>query len=268
MPINYNKNIKKVNSLTSQVKSLELKISKLEQENKRVLDALHGTLHEVRRFSAEITNYSDMLNKDVEGQIYKNLDELSKTISYTSGLISSRLALTDLELNPRAIAFQTKFSSGIYKKFEKSSHILKQRAKTKQINIYFSKQSFLEIDALQSLELVPFILLENAIKYSPNNQTIDVIFDEAPNKRSLKVIVKSIGPMVNEQEIAHIFERGYRAENAKKLSVAGEGLGLFLVKFLCDLHSIEIKAKSDNMTLFSIGNIAYSNFEIELDISN
>ncbi len=267
MAINYNKNLKKITSLEQKIKSLESEKAKLKDENLRVTQALNGTLHEIRRFSAEISNNAELLNRDLDNHDYRNTDELSKTVLYTAGLISSRLALTDLELNPRAIAFQSKVSSGVYKKFEKASHILKQRAKSKQINISFTNKSFMEIDTLPSFELVPFIILENAIKYSPNNQTIEVKFEEAPNMRNLALRVNSIGPIVSSNENHLLFDRGFRGVNAQKLSIGGEGLGLFLVKFLCDLHNIDVKITSDQAAIYTLANVPYSNFSINLNFS-
>lgn len=267
MAVNYTKNNNKIASLETQLKEAKAYIKQLTAETLIVKNALDGTLHEIRRLIAEISSNAELLSKELG--IYKNdvLNELSNTIFFTSGLVSSRLAFTDLELNPKAITFQSYITSGIYKKFEKTTHILKQRAKSKQISLNLTSRSFMEVDTLPSFELVPFCIIENAIKYSPNNQVVQIHFDESPNMRALKVQVKSIGPMLDSSETNNIFDRGVRGKNAKRLSVSGEGLGLFLVRFLCDLHSVDIKITSDTNLLFSQSNIPYSHFCVELNFT-
>lgn len=264
MGINYDKQNKKTSGLARKLKESHDEIAKLKSQNFLITQTLHGTLHEVRRFSAEISEYSEQLNRYIEASDYKYCNELSKTILYTSGLISSRLAFTDIELNPKAVSLQTQISASIFKKFEKASHILKQRARSKQINIHFQNNSYLEIDALPSFELVPFVILENSVKYSPNNQIVNVLFDESPDKRNLSVTVSSVGPSLELHETPYIFDRGFRGGNAKKMPVAGDGLGLFLVKFLCDYHDINIHASMDNQTSYSFNGIPYGNFHLRL----
>lgn len=57
------------------------------------------------------------------------------SLDCTAGMITSRLAFTDMELNPRAIENQTISKSGIYKKFDKAKRLLAEEARGKQLAV-------------------------------------------------------------------------------------------------------------------------------------
>lgn len=248
-----------------EVDLLKEELEKLKAVHKTVSQVLEGTLHEVRRFSSEISGHSEQLARSLNESngIGVNAAELSSTIFYTSGMLAARLAFADLELNPAGVGKQTRFSSGIYKKFEKSKHILSSKARAKGIKIRFVGSSFYTSELLQAFELVPFVLFENAIKYSPENEEIIVDFDE-PTSGTLVVKMSSVGPMVSAAEIPQLVVRGSRGGNALKSSIAGDGLGLYLVNLLCALHDVELNFISEIAVKYSVSNVPYSKFNVIL----
>jgi len=78
----------------------------------------------------------------------------------------------------------------------------------------------------KTLELVLSNLVHNAIKYSPEDSTIDLRVEKREDGLSLKVIDEGIGIPKREQK--NIFNRYFRAENA--LLTQGTGIGLNIAK--------------------------------------
>ncbi|MEI7674978.1 MAG: ATP-binding protein, partial [bacterium] len=77
-------------------------------------------------------------------------------------------------------------------------------------------------------------LINNAIFYSPNG-VVEVYLDSDDTNVVFKVIDTGIG--VPEEEKAHLFTKFFRAENARKESPNGTGIGLYLVKrVITDQH--------------------------------
>lgn len=76
------------------------------------------------------------------------------------------------------------------------------------------------------LDLVLGNLLNNAIKYSPENTTIDFNIVANENEFIFEVIDAGIG--IPEKDQKHIFERYFRAENV--LTNQGTGIGLNIIK--------------------------------------
>ena len=113
------------------------------------------------------------------------------------------------------------------------------------------KQISLNIDApAESVSLhasavtqILTILLDNAIKYSPEMSHVTVTGEASG--RSVKLTVHDEGIGISKKEQAYIFERFYRADAARTRSdTSGHGLGLAIAKELADRHSYSLTCKS------------------------
>jgi len=86
-------------------------------------------------------------------------------------------------------------------------------------------------------------LLENAVKYSPNNIAITVeILDEADDLL-LRVIDKGQG--IPQGELKRIFRRFYRVNERLRQRAKGTGLGLFIVRSIARRHGGRAYATSE-----------------------
>lgn len=83
-------------------------------------------------------------------------------------------------------------------------------------------------------------IVANAVKYSRPGGAVRVDCCKHNDKVSVSVADEGIG--IPERDAALIFERYYRADNAK--SVSGTGIGLFFVKIVVDLHDGEVTVES------------------------
>jgi len=57
-----------------------------------------------------------------------------------------------------------------------------------------------------------------------------------------EVEIADTGPGIASDELPRIFERFYRTEESR--TTPGSGLGLSMVKAVCDLHKAEIKVQN------------------------
>lgn len=71
-------------------------------------------------------------------------------------------------------------------------------------------------------------VIDNARKWSPPGGTIDI------KLRGGILVVRDHGPGFAEKDLPHVFDRFYRAENARRLP--GSGLGLAIVKQAVEAH--------------------------------
>ncbi|HWH83022.1 MAG TPA: ATP-binding protein, partial [Burkholderiaceae bacterium] len=210
--IRYDKVNRKAEALSQRLHQVETENVALREQSGRIKQVLDSTLHEVRRFSGELASHAESLSRLLElNRASEEEIELCQTVFYTTGMISARLGFTDLELNPSAVSRQATIRAGVYKKFEKAKHVLGLKSRLKRVPILFRGNSYFEIDALPAFELVPFVILDNAIKYSLVDRQVSVQFEERANQ-SLTVTVQSVGPLVEGDEIPHLFDRGYRGK--------------------------------------------------------
>ncbi len=82
-------------------------------------------------------------------------------------------------------------------------------------------------------------LVDNAIKFSEDG-TVSV--DVGENRASAWIEVADSGPGIAEAELAHVFERFYRADKARSRIVPGTGLGLAIVRSIARVHGGEATA--------------------------
>jgi signal transduction histidine kinase len=256
--VHYDRINKKLAALSQQIKDLNSQNTALRLEGELKTEILNNTLHEIRKFSAQISKFCEKISRDTPES--NPLHNTAQSAFYTAGMISSRLAYTDIELNPNAIENQTTVRSGIFRKFDKAKRILAEEAKNRAVDLRLTGESRTYIEALPIFELLPFVILENAIKYSPREQDVQINFDNI-NGREL-VTVSSVGPDVANEELPRLFDKGFRGALTK--SMPGEGLGLFLAKRVCDFHGFKICAKTGTRNKYQLYGVAYSDFIIEI----
>ncbi|MCB1744423.1 MAG: hypothetical protein KDK91_28905 [Gammaproteobacteria bacterium] len=104
------------------------------------------------------------------------------------------------------------------------------------------------------------ILLDNALRYSPAESTVDVCVYQA--RDMLRVAVRNQGKGISEDERALIFSRFYRSQDAKRRWPGGSGLGLAIAAAIVRAHggTLELRSAPDGPTIFELG--------IPLDHSN
>lgn len=86
-------------------------------------------------------------------------------------------------------------------------------------------------------------LLDNAIKYSPDNPEISLTTELRNNLKIIKIKDNGIG--IEKEKLKHIFDKFYRVSTGDVHNVKGFGLGLFYVKNICTAHRWIIDAQSE-----------------------
>ena len=78
-------------------------------------------------------------------------------------------------------------------------------------------------------------LLDNAVKYGPEGQTVTVGTDP-PSGDRVRLWVQDQGPGIPADERGHIWDQFWRLERDRGSAVAGTGIGLSVVRELAALH--------------------------------
>jgi PAS domain S-box-containing protein len=86
-------------------------------------------------------------------------------------------------------------------------------------------------------------LVENAIKYTPNEGTVTLNLLSAPD--TLTFAVKDSGIGIQPEDMKRLFEKFYRGTNREALSLRGTGLGLAIVKSIAERHGGRVWAESE-----------------------
>ncbi|MEM7281419.1 MAG: ATP-binding protein [Pseudomonadota bacterium] len=97
------------------------------------------------------------------------------------------------------------------------------------------------------LRQVLAIVLDNAIRYSEENQEVSLTLTHENSQA--KVSVRDRGAKLNEQEVASVFDRFFRGDEAMSKS-DGSGLGLPVARAIVEAHSgsISLRREEDGVT--------------------
>ena len=84
-------------------------------------------------------------------------------------------------------------------------------------------------------------LIDNAIKFSPKGETIEIkLYEE---QRDIIFSIKDNGIGISKEEQKRIFDKFYKSDKSRNTD--GNGLGLSIVKRIIDIHKGEILLKSN-----------------------
>lgn len=126
-------------------------------------------------------------------------------------------------------------------------------AKVKRIQIVAELEPMfpVQVDA-ELMKQVFSNLVENAIKYSPEDTKIMISSEETPTK--VVVQVADQGPGIPQDELQTIFMKFFRSKNVKSSPIKGSGLGLYLAKYFTELHrgAIFVESTHGNGSTFTV----------------
>ncbi len=88
------------------------------------------------------------------------------------------------------------------------------------------------------LQQVVANLLDNATRMMPDGGKVIVRLAEEDGRSTISVLDE--GPGIPEEDLAHVFDRFYRAQRSRDRSTGGAGLGLAIVKAIADAHAGEL----------------------------
>lgn len=129
-----------------------------------------------------------------------------------------------------------------------------RQARVKDITLEFNlppKLPVIQADR-DKLALVVHNLLNNAIKYTKEGGRVIVNVDI--DHATLMVDVIDNGMGIAGDDIKRIFEKFYRATDARQAGITGSGLGLALARQIVNLHGgeIEVESKVNKGSTFSV----------------
>ena len=236
--------------------TLNYAIAELKKTDDLRNEVISNVSHELRTPLTMIKSYAELIN-DINGEDkIKREKDLNIIISEANRL---EYLLNDM------LDF-SKLKSGIiefhFEKFNFYSLLAKlQEFYTTQhsqngftFTLKSPKNVFIYAD-YKRIEQVITNLLNNAINYSKENKNIIIeLKKQDQDIYRLSIIDHGIG--IAKENLPHIFDRHFRATNAKRVTV-GSGIGLSIVKQILDAHQLNFGVLSEE----NKGSIFYINFK-------
>ena len=104
----------------------------------------------------------------------------------------------------------------------------------------------------EALRRLFFILIDNAIKYTPEGGEVHIHLEALRGQATVKVTDSGIG--IADSDRPHIFDRFWRADKVRSRGVGGAGLGLSIARWIVDQHhgSIEVQSQPNEGSTFTV----------------
>ena len=199
--------------------------------------------HELKTPLTAISTSADVLAMEHDG------DEWVHNIQVQSGrlskLITSLVALSRLdEEDPFPVRTEFSLSDALWEISEPFVSLAQAKGKTYTQDIADGLTVTGDRTAIQQMVS---ILLDNALKYSPDGGSISLTA-----RRSGKKAEITVSNTVDEKQpidTARLFDRFYRADESHSTAVGGTGIGLSIAKATVDAHGGTISARKEGRTL-------------------
>jgi len=186
-------------------------------------------------------------NTEDEPKRTKHIERIKENVAHLNEMLKDLLSLGKLEegmIKAEADIFNAKDS--IKELCTEMQEIVRQG---QEINFVYHGENFINTDK-KLLRNILINLISNAIKFSPENSTINVIAENENHNLIISISDQGIGISKEDQE--QLFERFFRAKNA--VNIQGTGLGLHIVQKYVDLlqGNIELQSELEKGSIFTI----------------
>jgi len=224
----------------------------IKEQNEKILEAdrvknefLANVSHELRTPLNSILGFADILDTELYGNLNEKQKEYISDIKVSGthllGMINEILDMSKIEANAMKIV---KSDFYISRAINEVSNILMPIANKKGIKINKQISNDFEVYADYSkIQQILYNLVSNAIKYSPENDTVDIVAMRGEN--NFKIAVHDNGIGIDKKYHGKIFAKFVQLDSAYTKKESSTGLGLTITKELTELHNGKISLISE-----------------------
>lgn len=188
--------------------------------------------HDLRAIGTEIYHGALAARDAMESANTHLLEQKINQIVNSQQMLSLRLDIIDYEGG-----LSSERPSDLIDPFPKIEKVLKSfEGKFFSRNIRYDVQGRCKsrIYGPPIFELVPFVIVENALKYAPYGTVLLVRYEDSEDK--IVICFELSGPKISAREMKRIFDKDFRGEAAKNAGQSGSGIGLFAAKTIIKEH--------------------------------
>ncbi len=225
----------------------------LQENMEKQIEFVQNASHELRTPLTIIQAKQELLLQEPNAKIIDKSEDISLTLSETkrlSNLVKDLMVLSRADSNKMVLTKENvnidEFITNLVIPYQEIAEL-----ENKKLNLDLNYKLDIDVDTNKFYELM-IILLDNALKYTEEENEITVKTSLKENKCVIEVIDTGIG--VSDEGLERIFERFYREDKARSRETGGSGLGLSIADFIVTEHGGSIKASHNapKGTIFTI----------------
>ena len=224
----------------------------IKEQNERILEAdkvknefLANISHELRTPLNSILGFADILSAQIYGDLNPKqqdyINDIKVSGTHLLGMINGILDMSKIEANAMKIV---KSTFPISRALTEVCNILLPLAQKKNIHINAAMSYDFDVFAdYQKIQQILYNLVSNAIKFSPENDEIEIAVVHAGDKFQIAVHDNGIG--IDPKYHGKIFAKFVQLDSAYTKKESSTGLGLTITKELVELHGGKISLISE-----------------------
>ena len=203
-----------------------------------------GASHELKTPLAIISSNADVL--EMEHGDSKWTNNIHNQVERLSSLVNSLVVFSRMEEKDSVERAQFNLTEALKLRIEDFNELANFQKKYIVTDIDSALNYYGEKDAIVQLM---DILLENAIKYAPEDSDILVCLKKNRKNAILKVSNKAD---VKKGDLSKVFDRFYRLDESRNSTIKGYGIGLSMAQLIAEKHRETIRAYSPEDGVFKI----------------
>jgi signal transduction histidine kinase len=229
-------------------------LQRLAETCNAMLDRLESSVNQIKRFTADASHELRhplshtrtvaeiaMRNQNADPASRAAFRDIVDEVAKAGVMLEEMLTLARADSAPVGLQrTQVDLASILREVGEVAQPIAAQRGLS--LSFRFSSESAVVLADVAALKRLVWILLDNAIKYSKPQGTIDVRLSVQAGRANVAVHDDGIG--IAPKDLPFIFDRFYRADPSRAL-VEGNGLGLAIAQWIAEMHEAELTAQSE-----------------------
>lgn len=224
----------------------------IKEQNERILEAdkvknefLANISHELRTPLNSILGFADIMSTQVYGDLNDKqkeyVEDIKVSATHLLGMINEILDMSKIEAHAMKIV---KSTFPISRSITEVCNILLPLAQKKNVKLEASMQYDFDIFAdYQKIQQILYNLISNAIKYSPENDQVDIVV--AKDETCFRIAIHDNGIGIDPKYHGKIFAKFVQLDSAYTKKESSTGLGLTITKELVELHDGKISLISE-----------------------
>lgn len=228
------------NQVEERTQELQLALEKLQKNEMERQMFIMNISHELRTPATailgevEVTLRDKNSTEEVYRETLQNISIIGKQLAHR---VEDLLVLSQAERNDLRISLRAQMLSRLSDAIKDSIRLVDPRS-SRDIRIVdqvLTREKYLRVlFDRQRLGQLLVILIENAVRYSPKNSSIEIEIEE--QQEALEVRILNTMLESEEVDMQRLTERHYRSSSARRIRPDGLGVGLNIAKVLVSAH--------------------------------
>jgi heavy metal sensor kinase len=233
--------------------TLNAMLERIESSVKRIRQFTANASHDLRTPLSLIRTHAELALRRTrtEAEYRESLSRILSVSEETTQLIESLLTLARFDAGAAHLHFTEMDLTPV---LEKTAHQASVLAHSKGLSFssHLSDETLFVHGDSAALESLLLAVLDNAVKYTPAGGFVRL--RASADSGEVVIEVEDAGVGIAAEDLPRIFDRFFRADQARSREVSGSGLGLSIARWIAETHKgrIEVESQVGAGSLFRI----------------